>query len=140
MHPAFDNERHGATGEGAGVALLRATLDAHTSDFARRVHARGGGRSVALRQESNLGRVDRALVDWDQREGAYLLVVSSHQRKGFERLWHASVSRSILHHAPMSVAVVLLAAEEPQTVRPGWSRMPSYNTAYRGTSVAQSSR
>lgn len=106
VHPAFENERHGATGEGAGVELLPATLDALTSELAQRTRALLPDRTVSLQLEANLGRVDRALVDWSQRERADLLVVGSHQRHGFERLWNASISRGLLHHAPMSVAVV----------------------------------
>ncbi|MCC6928123.1 MAG: universal stress protein [Gemmatimonadaceae bacterium] len=106
VHPAFENERHGASGEGAGIELLPATLDALTSELARRTREVLPDRPVSLQLEANMGRVDGALVDWSRREHADLLVVGSHQRHGFERLWNASISRGLLHHAPMSVAVV----------------------------------
>jgi len=116
VHPAFENERHGAAGEGAGLELLPATLDALTSDMARRSRDVLPERAVSLQLEPNMGRVDRALVDWSRREQADLLVVGSHQRHGFERLWNASISRGVLHHAPMSVAVVPHASTGAGTI------------------------
>jgi nucleotide-binding universal stress UspA family protein len=37
---------------------------------------------------------------------ADLLVTGTHQRHGFDRLWHHSVSRGLLRHSPISVACV----------------------------------
>ena len=37
--------------------------------------------------------------------------IGSHQYHGFERLWNVSVSRGLLHHAPMNVVVVPTATE-----------------------------
>jgi nucleotide-binding universal stress UspA family protein len=45
-------------------------------------------------------------------EGADIIVVGSHQYRGFERLWHTSVSRGLLQNAAMSVAVVPLCTRE----------------------------
>jgi nucleotide-binding universal stress UspA family protein len=47
-----------------------------------------------------------------REEGADLIVVGSHQYRGFERLWHTSVSRGLLHSATMSVAVVPLSTRQ----------------------------
>lgn len=110
VHPAFENQRLGAGGPGAGVELLPATHDALESEFAARVAEALPDRPVELQLEPNLGRVDSALIELAHARHTDLLVVGSHQRHGFERLWEASVSRGVLHHAPMSVAVVPFTA------------------------------
>ena len=61
---------------------------------------------MELHLEPNLGRVDSALIQFARERAHDLLVVGSHQRQGFQRLWQTSVSRGVLHHAPMGVAVV----------------------------------
>lgn len=106
VHPAFENQRLGASGAGAGIELLPATHDALESEFAARVAEALPDHTVELQLEPNLGRVDSALIELAHARHIDLLVVGSHQRHGFERLWEASVSRGVLHHAPMSVAVV----------------------------------
>jgi len=65
-----------------------------------------------LRVEANWGRPDARLAEMAKEEGADLLVVGSHQYRGFERLWHTSVSRGLLHSATMSVAVIPLSTRE----------------------------
>lgn len=62
-----------------------------------------------LRVEACWGRPDVRLAGMAKEEGADLIVVGSHQYRGFERLWHTSVSRGLLHQAEMSVAIVPLA-------------------------------
>jgi len=113
VHPAFENEEAGATGPGAGLELTadtRAALQAELQrDTAGLVPA-----GTALQLEANLGRIDHALAQVARGIDADLLVVGSHQRQGWERLWEGSVSRGVLHHAPMNVAVVpLVLPEEP---------------------------
>lgn len=74
-----------------------------------------------VRVEANWGRADVRLAEMAREEGSDLIVVGSHQYWGFERLWHGSVSRGVLHHAAMNVAIVPLAvarASVPETVRP----------------------
>lgn len=105
VHPAFENERAGATGAGAGVELLPATRTALQDELARETEGAIPA-SAALHLEPNLGRIDHALAHYARTVEADLLVVGSHQRQGWERLWEASVSRGVLHHAPMDVAVV----------------------------------
>lgn len=82
----------------------------------RDLHARAvdllGDIPFRLRVEANWGRPDARLVEMAREEGADLLVVGSHQYRGFERLWHMSVSRGVLHSAGMNVAVVPLATGE----------------------------
>lgn len=62
-----------------------------------------------VRVEACWGRPDVRLAGMAKEEGADLVVVGSHQYRGFERLWHTSVSRGLLHQAEMSVAIVPLA-------------------------------
>lgn len=76
---------------------------------ARAAEVLGGG-DFEVRAEANWGRQDVRLAELAYECGAHLLVTGSHQYHGFERLWHGSVSRGLLHHAAMNVAVVPLAA------------------------------
>lgn len=112
VNPALENQRFGATGEGAGVELLPKTKESLWREFQLLMNAQGSHPSTELRLEPTLGRVDSALIQLATSGGQDLLVVGSHQRRGFERLWQASVSRGVLRHAPMSVAVVPFAAGE----------------------------
>ena len=52
------------------------------------------------------GRPDPQLIEFAKDAEADLMVVGTHQRHGVERFWLGSVSRRILHDAPMSVACV----------------------------------
>jgi nucleotide-binding universal stress UspA family protein len=64
-------------------------------------------------EETNNCRPAVRLAEIAKGQGADLLVVGSHQYHGFDRLWHTSVSRCLLHHAEMSVAVVPRASHQP---------------------------
>jgi nucleotide-binding universal stress UspA family protein len=106
VNPALENQRFGATGEGAGVELLPKTRESLWREFQTLVGADGSFPSADLRLEPTLGRVDSALTSLATSLEQDLLVVGSHQRRGFERLWQTSVSRGALRHATMSVAVI----------------------------------
>lgn len=106
VHPGLENQRFGAEGEGAGIELLPKTRAGLWYEFQRLAGLHGPLPSMELHVEPNLGRVDSALVQFAREHAHDLLVVGSHQRRGFQRLWQTSVSRGVLHHAPMSVAVV----------------------------------
>lgn len=106
VNPSLENQRFGATGEGAGIELMPKTRESLWREFQLLVGAQGALPTTELRLEPTLGRVDSALTQLAASQDQDLLVVGSHQRRGFERLWHASVSRGVLRHAPMSVAVV----------------------------------
>jgi len=81
-------------------------------ELTTRVTALLGDTSFRLRVEANWGRPDDRLAEMAKEEGADLVVVGSHQYRGFERLWHTSVSRGLLHSATMSVAVVPLSTHQ----------------------------
>jgi nucleotide-binding universal stress UspA family protein len=56
--------------------------------------------------QPNWGRPDAALVDMASKAEADLVVVGTHQWHGLQRVGHASISRGVLRHAPMSVVCV----------------------------------
>jgi nucleotide-binding universal stress UspA family protein len=68
---------------------------------------------VQVRVVGNAGSADMPLVDLAVEAQADLVVVGTHQWRGLSRLWHDSVSRGILRHAPMSVACVPTPAAAP---------------------------
>ena len=68
------------------------------------------------RVEGNWGRPDDWLAVMPDAKKADLIVVGSHQYSGFDRLWHTSVSRTLLHSARMSVAVIPLSGREKRGV------------------------
>ena len=65
-----------------------------------------GEKEVTIRVCGNWGSAEYPLVEMANDAQADLIVVGTHQRHGLGRLQHGSVSRAILHHAPMSVACV----------------------------------
>lgn len=71
-----------------------------------------GGIPFRLRVEADSGRSDVRLAAMAREEGAGLLVTGTHQYRGFERFWHASISRGLLQQAGINVAVVPLATSE----------------------------
>lgn len=60
------------------------------------------------RVEPNAQRTHVQLAQLAAEEGADLIVTGSRQYAGLKRLWHGSVSRALLKHSPMNVAVVPL--------------------------------
>ncbi len=64
------------------------------------------GAEVAIRVEPGSGRVDAHLIALAADAGADLLVLGTHQWHSLDRVWHASISRRVLHDSPMSVACV----------------------------------
>jgi len=56
--------------------------------------------------KASWGSPDALLIEIAGEAGADLIVVGTHQRHGLGWLWHGSISRNLVHHAPMSVACV----------------------------------
>ena len=75
-------------------------------DLKEKVRDLLGEENMKIRVEAGWGRPDFQVIESASAEKADLIVVGTHQRHGVGRFWLGSVSRSILHHAPMSVAVV----------------------------------
>jgi nucleotide-binding universal stress UspA family protein len=91
-------------------------------DLASMVGGSFGSGERHLRVEMCLGRADTHLVAMATDEQADLVVVGTRQRRGVDRFWHGSVSRGVLHLAPMSVACVPTPtplAQEPPAI-PVW--------------------
>lgn len=83
--------------------LVRHVLE---RDLQERVSEVFGSDPVTLRVVPGWGRTDHHLLGLAHDENVDLLVVGSHQRQGLSRLRLGSVSRGILHHAPMNVAII----------------------------------
>ena len=75
-------------------------------DLAAKIGEILGNASAKIRVEPGWGRADLRLADLAREEKADFIVIGSHQYHGFERWWNVSVSRGLLHHAPISVAIV----------------------------------
>ena len=65
-----------------------------------------GANIVSVIVRGSWARAETELVDMAMDAQADLIVVGTHQWHGLSRLRHGSVSRGLLHHAPMSVACV----------------------------------
>ena len=64
----------------------------------------------AIRVEPGSARVDAHLIALATDAGADLLVLGTHQWHSLNRVWHASISRRVLHDSPISVACVAVPA------------------------------
>ena len=64
------------------------------------------GVTATIRVEPRKARVDAHLILMATEAGADVLVLGAHQWKNLERVWHASISRRVLHDAPMSLVCV----------------------------------
>jgi nucleotide-binding universal stress UspA family protein len=82
-------------------------------DLRARVASVFGAQQVDVRVMGNWGRVDAPLVEMAIEAQADVIVVGTHQWHGLDRLRHGSVSRGVLHHAPMSVVCVPAPAAAP---------------------------
>ncbi len=69
-----------------------------------------GREKVRVRVAPGWGRVGTRLTRMAAEEDADLIVVGTHQREGMSRFWLGSVSRDILRHSPMNIAVVPMTA------------------------------
>lgn len=78
--------------------------------FRQRVRALLGATGVRICIEKGWGRSDAHLIQMAREERADLVVIGTHQWHGLRRLSQFSVSRGVLHYAPMSVACVPVPA------------------------------
>lgn len=91
-----------------------------------------GDSSMRIRVEANWGATADALVRMAIEEGADLIVLGTHQRRGWRRLWHASISRALLHHAPMNVLCVPSGA-----LGAAGSPLPEYHQVLVATDLSE---
>ena len=70
-----------------------------------------GKEKLRFRVVAGLGRPDPQLIEVAVDEKADVIVVGTNQRRGLARL--GSVSRAVLHHAPLNVACIPIAAADP---------------------------
>jgi nucleotide-binding universal stress UspA family protein len=94
------------------VEMLAQTDRVQARSFRQRVRAALGTSGVRVQIEKGWGRSDAHLIEMARKERTDLIVVGTHQRHGLARVGHLSVSRGVLHHAPMSVACVPARAAE----------------------------
>jgi nucleotide-binding universal stress UspA family protein len=97
---------HGALPLGKGHPEVDAVIG---RELTARTAALGGGNPLELRIVGGLGRIADHLVQIAEDEQADLVVVGSHQRSGFEKLWHGSVSHGVIEAASMNVLCVPVA-------------------------------
>lgn len=69
-----------------------------------------GKAKLRFRVAAGLGRPDPQLIEIAADEKADIIVVGTNQRRGLARL--GSISRAVLHHAPLNVACIPIAVAE----------------------------
>ena len=92
------------------MEMLDRTEQVQARGFRQRVRAVLGASRVRVRIETGWDRSDAHLIQVAREERADLIVVGTHQRHGLGRVGHLSLSRGVLHYAPMSVACVPMSA------------------------------
>jgi nucleotide-binding universal stress UspA family protein len=80
-------------------------------ESAAKIKAFAGEKNVAISTDVLFGSPDSRIVETAETWNADLIVVGSHGYSRWERLLLGSVSDSVVHHAPCSVLVVRLRAE-----------------------------
>lgn len=111
--PAEEAVRLGVTGRLALLENPPPVQRVLERDLREKVTHVLGEEHVKVRVVGNWGRADMPLVEMAIEAQADLVVVGTHQWHGLSRLRHGSVSRGILHHAPMSVVCVPTPAATP---------------------------
>jgi nucleotide-binding universal stress UspA family protein len=98
---------------------LQASLE---RNLAKKVRDVLGADDAAIVVKATWGAPESVLIEHAEAGGADLIVVGTHQRHGFGWLWNGSVSRGLVHHAPMSVACVPTAV----VTDPGHVHVPQF--------------
>jgi len=104
---------HGAVGLVGNPLVVQRILE---RDVKAKVAALLGEENVRVVVQGGWGRTDAQLVGMAVEAQADLIVVGTHQRHGFSRFGEVSVSRGLLHRAPMSVACVPAPGAERMAV------------------------
>jgi nucleotide-binding universal stress UspA family protein len=99
---------HGALPLTENPKEIQASLE---RDLSERVARLLPSKNVVLTIGPAWGRPEDCLFEAASQQKVDLVVVGTHRRHGLGRLRFGSVSRAILHHAPVSVAVVPPTAE-----------------------------
>ena len=94
------------TPEEASRLGMHGPLGSLERDVKAKVAAVLGEENVRVVVQGGWGRTDAQLVGMAAEAQADLIVIGTHQRHGFSRLGEVSVSRGLLHRAPMSVVCV----------------------------------
>ena len=92
-------------------------------DLRERVEMNLPAENVSLAVAHGFGRTDSHLLQIAVGQKVDLVVVGTHGRHGLGRLRFGSVSRGILHHAPVSVAVIPAAAARSKSRIPKLDRV-----------------
>lgn len=92
-------------------------------DLAERVAMLLPPEKVTIKVEPGWGHTEGYLFEMAHRDRVDLLVVGTHRRHGLGRLRFGSVSRTVLHHSTVTVAVVPPAHEAKQPVMPKLRRV-----------------
>jgi len=112
---------HGPMMLNANPAQMQSFLE---RDLRERVAMDRPAENVSLSVVPAWGRTDAHLLQIAHAQNADLVVVGTHGRHGLGRLRFGSVSRGVLHHAAVSVAVVPAAAvDRKKTVVPNLDRV-----------------
>ena len=90
--------------------------------------------TAEVRLEINWGRSDAALVRLATESDADLIIIGAHQRHGVKRLAHASISRGVLRHAPMS----LICVPVPAAIAHGLAHHPRIRRVLVATDLSPS--
>jgi nucleotide-binding universal stress UspA family protein len=92
-------------------------------DLAERVAMLLPPENVTITVEPGWGHPEAYLFEMAHREKIDLVVVGTHRRHGWGRLRFGSVSRTVLHHASVSVAVVPPAQDQEKPTTPRLERV-----------------
>lgn len=91
----------------AAIESIHAQIRSTKSNLFRKyVRKLVRGERARLRIISGWGPSDAHLIHLAKEERADLIVTGTQQRRGFDRVFHHSVSRGLLHYAPMNVACI----------------------------------
>lgn len=123
-------------GSGAGEMLenpprVQARLEREVRKKVRDVLGDDPGVNVVVRPTRF--RPGARIVALARECGAGLIVIGTHQRRGLSRLFHASLSRAVLHDAETNVACVPLVAE----FDPRDAHLPEYRRVLVATDFSE---